>query len=90
MDKQGFIDFNTRLSPENSGKANSYARAIEILDNVLKYQFEIDLHGSSLYDIRDISILEEVWELVNEEVKKMKKRLPNIFDHGMPTQTSYP
>lgn len=90
MDKQGFIDFNTRLSPENSGKANSYARAIEILDNVLKYQFEIDLHGLSLYDIRDISILEEVWELVKEEVKKMKDGLPNIFDYGLPTQTSYP
>ena len=35
MDKQGFIDFNTRLSPENSGKADSYARAIRILDEVL-------------------------------------------------------
>lgn len=90
MDKQGFIDFNTRLSPENSGKANSYARAIEILDNVLKYQFEIDLHGLSLYDIRDISILEEVLDLVKEEVKKMKEGLPNIFDYGLPTQTSYP
>lgn len=32
MDKQGFIDFNTRLSPENSGKTDSYARAIRILD----------------------------------------------------------
>lgn len=28
MDRQGFIDFNTRLSPENSGKADSYAREI--------------------------------------------------------------
>lgn len=28
MDRKGFIDFNTRLSPENSGKADSYARAI--------------------------------------------------------------
>ena len=32
MDRKGFIDFNTRLSPENSGKADSYARAIMILD----------------------------------------------------------
>jgi putative restriction endonuclease len=35
MDRKGFIDFNTRLSPENSGKADSYARAIMILDEVL-------------------------------------------------------
>lgn len=90
MDKQGFIDFNTSLSPENSGKAKSYAKAIEILDNVLKNQEVIDLHGLSLYDIHDISILEAVWELVKEEVKKMKEGLPSIFDYGLPTQTSYP
>ena len=29
MDRQGFIDFNTRRSPENSGKADSYARAFD-------------------------------------------------------------
>ena len=45
MDKQGFIDFNTRLSPENSGKADSHARAIRILDEVLAHQDLIDLHG---------------------------------------------
>lgn len=50
MDKLGFIDFNTRLSPENSGKADSYARAITILDEVLPHQNAIDLNGQSLYD----------------------------------------
>lgn len=53
MDRQGFVDFNTRLSPENSGKADSYARAIQILDEVLPHQELIDLHGRSLYDVRD-------------------------------------
>lgn len=43
MDRKGFIDFNTRLSPENSGKADSYARAIMILDEVLPYQVVTDL-----------------------------------------------
>ena len=38
MDRNGFIYFNTRLSPENSGKADSYAWAIMILDEVLPYQ----------------------------------------------------
>ena len=90
MDRQGFIDFNTRLSPENSGKADSYARAIKILDEVLLYQNEIDLHGQSLYDVHDVAILEQVWTLVKEEVKKMKDGLPNIFDHGKPNQRSYP
>jgi len=90
MDKQGFIDFNTSLSPEKSGKADSYARAIEILDNVLKHQSVIDLDGKSLYDIHNIAVLEEVWNLVKEEVKKMKEGQSNIFDYGLPTQKSYP
>ena len=90
MDRQGFIDFNTRLSPENSGKADSYARAIKILDEVLPYQDVIDLRGKSLYEILDINVLEEVWDLVKEEVRKMKEGQPNIFDHGKPNQRSYP
>jgi putative restriction endonuclease len=90
MDRQGFIDFNTRLSPENSGKADSYARAITILDEVLPYQDVIDLHGLSLYDITDTSTLEKVLRFVNDEVKKMRNNQQNIFDHGKQNQKSYP
>ena len=43
MDRNGFIYFNTRLSPENSGKADSHAWAIMILDEVLPYQDVTDL-----------------------------------------------
>ena len=43
MDRNGFIYFNTRLSPKNSGKADSYAWAIMILDEVLPYQVVTDL-----------------------------------------------
>lgn len=90
MDRQGFLDFNTRLSPENSGKAASYVKAIEILDAVLRHQDEIDLGGQSLYNLSDTSMVEEVLNYVKEEVKKMKKGLPNIFDFGASNQTSYP
>lgn len=90
MDKQGFIDFNTRLSPENSGKADSYARAIRILDEVLAHQDLIDLHGRLLYDVRDTETIEAVLRFVSQEVKKMKRNEPNIFDYGKPNQRSYP
>ena len=90
MDRQGFIDFNTRLSPENSRKASSYAQAIRILDEVLVHQNEIDLHGQSLYDVHDMAVLEQVGDLVKEEVKNMREGLPNIFDYGRPNQRSYP
>ena len=90
MNRQGFIDFNLRLSAENSRKATSYAQAIKILDEVLLHQSEIDLHGQSLYDISDIAIIETVLRLVNGEVKKMKKNERSIFDYGKPNQRSYP
>lgn len=91
MDKQGFIDFNTRLSPENSGKADSYARAIQILDEVLPYQDVVDLHGQSLYEVTDTAVIESILHLVNDEVKKMKLQQQNIFDDfGKPNQRSYP
>ena len=90
MDQQGFINFNTKLSPENSGKADSYARAIRILDDVLQHQNAIDLHGQSLFDISDIAIINDVLRLVNDEVKKMKAQQKNIFDYGKPNQRSYP
>jgi putative restriction endonuclease len=90
MDRQGFIDFNTRLSPENSRKASSYAQAISILDEVLVHQHVIDLRGMSLYDIHDLAVLEEVRQVVKEEEKKMKAGLPSIFNYGNPGQKSYP
>lgn len=90
MDRKGFIDFNTRLSAENSGKADSYARAITILDSVLLYQHQIDLRGQSLYDISDIAIIKEVLRVVKDEVDKMRSGQANIFDYGNPNQRSYP
>ena len=90
MNQQGFINFNTRFSPENSGKADSYARAIRILDEVLPYQEVIDLHGQSLYEVQDAETIKAVLNLVSEEVKKMKRNEPNIFDYGKPNQRSYP
>lgn len=91
MNREGFIDFNTRLSAENSGKADSYARAIEILDDVLLHQNTINLNGKSLYSVQDLEKIETVLLYVKEEVKKMRLNQHNIFDtYGNPNQRSYP
>ncbi|MDM8146360.1 HNH endonuclease [Bacteroides eggerthii] len=90
MDKQGYIDFNLMLSPDKSGKADSYARAIGILDEVLKHQSVINLNGKSLYEISDIKTIEALEDLVKAEVAKMRKNEKNIFDYGRPNQRSYP
>jgi putative restriction endonuclease len=57
---------------------------------VLVHQNEIDLHGQSLYDVNDMAVLKQVLDLVKEEVEKMKKGQPNIFDYGKTNQKSYP
>lgn len=90
MTRQGFIDFNTRLSPENSRKASSYAMAIRILDEVLPHQSVINLHGRSLYDISDVATIDSLIALVRVEQAKMRRRERSIFDYGQPGQSSYP
>ena len=89
MNKQGFIDFNSRYSTEKSAKASSYARAIEIIDDVLQNQSEIDFKEKSLYDVSDPDVIEKVLELVNNEVKKLKDGKPNIFDYNKQIPQSY-
>lgn len=90
MNRQGYIQYNLMFSPENSGKADSYARAIKILEEVLPFQNAVDLRGQSLYTISDIETIEKLEEVVKMEVAKMRRNEPNIFDHGNPKQRSYP
>ena len=90
MDRKGFIGFNIRNSTKKSNKPYSYAKAIQILDNVLKHQNVVNLNGQSLYDVNDPIVIDEVLDFVTVEVKKMRAKEPNIFDYGDPTQTSYP
>lgn len=90
MNRQGYIQYNIMLSPENSGKADSYSRAIRILEEVLPFQNVVDLRGQSLYTISDIETIERLEAVVKTEVAKMKRNEPNIFDHGNPKQRSYP
>jgi len=89
MDRKGFIKFNTRYSTDKSGKASSYARAIEILDDVLQHQNVIDFGYNSLYDVPDPDVIEKVLDLINREVDKLKKGKPNIFDYDKQIPQSY-
>ena len=89
MDKQGFIDFNARLSSEKSRRAGSYASAIAILDEVLQHQNVVDLNGQSLYEISDTNTLDKVSSFVRAETRKMRKNQQNIFDNVNEDQKSY-
>ena len=90
MNKQGYIDFNLMLSPDNSGKADSYARALKIIEDILPYQDTIQLNGKSIFEISDIRVIESLENYIRSEVVKMKNNEKSIFDYGRPNQRSYP
>lgn len=90
MDKQGYIDYNLLLSSNNSGKADSYARALKIIEDVLPYQDTIQLNGKSIFEISDIRVIESLENYIRSEVVKMRNNEKNIFDYGRPNQRSYP
>jgi putative restriction endonuclease len=90
MDKQGFIRFNMMYSAQGSGKADSYARAIRILEEVLLHQNVVNLHCRSLYEISDVHTIDALLKLIKIEVAKLRRNEPNIFDYGNSSQKSYP
>lgn len=87
------IDFNQYLRNiygVKNGTTNSYMKAIEILDNILK---EIDIRyssGKSIVSITDPGEIYSLYEYVKSEEKKMKKGEDSIFIHGLSNQKSYP
>ena len=47
MNKQGYIEYNLLLSSNNSGKADSYARALKIIEEILPHQDTIQLNAEN-------------------------------------------
>lgn len=90
MNKQGYIEYNLLLSSNNSGKADSYARALKIIEEILPHQDTIQLNGKSIFEISDIHIIESLENFIRLEVIKMKNNEKSIFDYGRPNQRSYP
>lgn len=90
MDRQDFINFTSSYSPSGSGKAGSYAKAIDILNEIFsKISFKI-YPINNLYKITEPEVLENIRNYVSIEEKKMRNGENSIFDYGKSTQTSYP
>ena len=77
MDKQGYIDYNLLLSSNNSGKADSYARALKIIEDILPYQDTIQLNGKSIFEISDIRVIESLENYIRS------RRMQNISGKTM-------
>lgn len=90
MDKQGFINYTSSFSPTGSGKAGSYAKAIDILDEIFSNVSIKDYSIQNLYNITNPEVIENIRNYVSIEEKKMRNGEKSIFDYGKTTQTSYP
>lgn len=88
---QSFRDYLHAAYPtKNSGTANSYLKAIGILDDILCQENKYNLHNQSLCDIKDPLLIEEIIDFVANEEDKFRNGDKSIFDKGKSTQTSYP
>ena len=90
MDKQGFINYTSSFSPTGSGKAGSYAKAIDILNDIFSNVSIKDYPTHNLYSIINPEVIEDIRNYVSIEEKKMRNGEKSIFDFGKATQTSYP
>lgn len=91
MSSQSFNDYLNDVFPtRGSQAANSYRKAISILDEIFRQNDVFKLNGQSLSEIRDPHVIARIIDFVVEEEDKFRQNAPSIFDLGNPNQTSYP
>lgn len=91
MSPQSFYDYLNDLFPSRGSQAaNSYRKAISILDEIFRQRDIFNLNDIPLSEIRDPYLIARIIDFVAEEEDKFRQETPSIFDFGKPNQTSYP
>lgn len=90
MNQQGFEEYTYFVYGRKTGTANSYIRAIRILDRIFAIKDVFDLQGKSLTEVDDEHLLNQITEFVATEEKKYEVGADSIFQYGLDTQKSYP
>ncbi|MFG6425980.1 HNH endonuclease [Muribaculaceae bacterium Isolate-037 (Harlan)] len=91
MNIHSFQDYLHSAYPSrNSRAAQSYIKAISILDELFRKRDVFDLNNQSLSEIRDPLLLSKIIDYIAEEEDKFRREEESIFDLGKSTQTSYP
>lgn len=73
-----------------NGTANSYKKAIIILDNIFDQYDVMNFSGKSIASITDVGVINSLYEFVKAEEKKMRVGEDCIFKFGKSNQQSYP
>ena len=90
MDQKGFEDYTYFSYNRKTGTADSYIRAIRILDRLFAQKDVFNLKGRSLTEVDNEPLLQQITEFVISEEKKYRYGQESIFEYGLDNQTSYP
>lgn len=90
MTQEGFEDYVHAVYGINTGTANSYIKAIHIIDEMFKLDDVFALNGISITKINDTSLLDEIVVFVCKQQNLFKKGEDSFFRNISPRQRSYP
>jgi len=90
MTQQGFEDYLHRTYGTITGTANSYIKAIHIIDDLFAVNDLFALNGRSLTCINDTDLLLHIADFINEQYGSFKEGKPSFFDAVNSGQRSYP
>lgn len=90
MTKEGYADYVYAVYDVKNGTAKSYITAINIIDEMFRYDDVFALNGVSIACIEDSSLLFKIAEFVCDQQTLFKKGGDSIFRNISPSQVSYP
>ena len=90
MNQQGFEDYTYFAYGHTTGAADSYIRAIRILDRIFARNDVFFLQGRTLTEVDNEYLLQQITDFVIAEEKKFKSGKDSIFKYGLDSQKSYP
>ncbi len=90
MTNKGFEDFLFAVYGHKNGTANSYLKAIQIIDELFRNNDVFGLNGKSVVDIEDLDLLDSITDFIYREQLSYKKGDPSFFSHVSSKQSSYP
>ena len=90
MTQEGFEEYVYTVYGHTTGTANSYIKAIQIIDEMFEHDDVFALNGTSVTTIDDFGLLKLIADFVCEQQALYKKGQDSIFRYVNSRQSSYP
>lgn len=90
MTLDGYIEYVYAVYGNQTNTAPSYIKAIEIIDEMFRYDDALNLKGQSIASINDSEVLARIVDYVYEQQRLYKNKEDSIFRNIKKGRTSYP